>query len=92
MIFWGGGGGFFGGCVFFCVLRLREFFCGGSKIFWWRGFGFIWRLHVFCVLRLREFLCEDGARFFVWRGCVMFLCGEVALFFSLTHSLIHKVA
>ena len=40
----------------------------------------------FCVVRLRDFLYVEVASVFVGIGCVMFLGGEVTLFFSLTHS------
>ena len=47
------------------VERLPDLFVKGLRDF-------------FVVEMLRDFLCGEVALFFVWRGCVIFVCDEVA--------------
>ena len=55
------------------ALRFSQGFCG--KVTW-----------KFLVDRLRDFFKKEVVWFSLWRGCVIFVCGEVVWFFSLTHS------
>ena len=74
------------GRLIFFAERLHDFLLRGCMIFFGKvaQFSLTRGCMIFVVERLRDFWMDRLSDVFVRRGCVMFLCGEVAWF---SHSL-----